>query len=56
MYSSLAHQIPPSLSLTQNYTFFLPRKHFWIVEPTFAVADFVDDYFLSLSPPLYIAS
>jgi hypothetical protein len=47
---------PPFSSLTQKYTFFLPRKHLWIVEPTSAVADFVDDYFLSLSPPLYIAS
>ncbi len=47
---------PPFSSLAQMYTFFLPRMHLWIVEPTFAVADFVDEYFLSLSPPLYIAS
>ncbi len=47
---------PPFSSLTPKYTLFLPRKQLWIVEPTSAVADFVDDYFLSLSPPLYIAS
>jgi hypothetical protein len=47
---------PPFSSLTQKYTFSLPRNFLWIVEPTSAVADFVDEYFLSLSPPLYIAS
>jgi hypothetical protein len=47
---------PPFSSLTPKYTFFLPRTHLWIVEPTSAVAEFVDEYFLSLSPPLYVAS